>query len=340
MNVSYALIACCSILLAAVPASSAAAQNVDLVIKIVSSQSELPPAEWKVELLRATGEPLKGRTALEGQSARFKDLEPGFYMVCLYGRWGRRSCTSMDLTPKGQKPAEFTREIRAPAKFPNQSDLHRVHLWRLAIPDEARREWLLYIKAQRAGNRKQAIEHLQRAAEIYPEYVDAWSNLGALHQLNGDRQEAVRCLTRAAEIDPGNYSTWLNLAVSRISQQQFKLALSAALKAQSLRPGEALANFYLGLCHYYLRNLNAAKEFFARAASLDPASINSPQRFLAHIALARNRLSEALDQFRAYLRWHPNASDAADVRRTIRNLSVNLPSGSTLGRPRHGPSTR
>lgn len=315
----------CHVDLLALPtaADKSKGSPVELHCKIVAPTQERSHKLWRVELRKSTGEPARRSVASNGDTVRFKKLEPGIYSVCISGENNRSHCQSVDLVPpSGEIHYRFEKTIETPPAAVNQSDKHQVNASRLAIPDKAKRQLQLSEEAHHRGDRQQAIRHLETALEIYPKYADALNNLGTYYHRSGNYTRSIEYFRKATSIDPNLFAGWVNLAGSLLATGKFDKALEANRKAIGLRPGDALANSQMGINLYYQRQFAEARRYFQRVAVLDPYSANSPHLYLAHIALAEKSPREAEGFIRKHLELHPNSPQGSSLRQTLRNLAT------------------
>lgn len=59
----------------------------------------------------------------------------------------------------------------------------------------------------------EAIENLDKALELEPNYVKAIAQKGSTLAVMGEYEEALKCLDRALELDPDNFEAWFNKGV-------------------------------------------------------------------------------------------------------------------------------
>jgi cytochrome c-type biogenesis protein CcmH/NrfG len=304
------------------PAGQSTAPTVELKCKLVGRPGDSARSLWLIELRNAAGKPLRQAWRVVGSTVCFKNLLPGIYRVYLSGKGGRQSCESVDLTPApGEKSLEFAKKFQVPASAAPVPGHYQVNVGSLAIPEEALQEMQSSKKAQLGGDEDGMVLHLKRAIEIYPDYADAWNNLGAHYHMIGDYELSIRSFTRVTELNPDSYVGWMNLGSSLLATGRFKEALEAGEKALRLRPDDAIANSQLGLSHYYLYHYRDAKKYFKRVLDLDPAFASSPHLFLAQIAMGENSLKEAAEYLRGFLAYHPNAPNAPEVKQMLKALS-------------------
>jgi tetratricopeptide (TPR) repeat protein len=296
--------------------------QVELRCKILPNRADRGYKLWKVDLRKATGEPLRQAVEAGGGTVRFKNLQPAIYLVCLSGDKNRSRCQSVDLVPPpNQRTPVFEKSFEVPPQVTNRADAHGVSASRLGVPEKARREMLRSEEAQLRGDSEGAIRHLQRAVEIYSKYTEALNNLGTHYHRAGNYTRSIEYFSKVTQLDPRFFAGWVNLGGSLLAAGRFESALEANRKAVELRPDEALANSQLGMNYFYLRKFPEAKTYFEKVVSLDPSSAKSPQLFLAHIAFAERRPDEAEHQIRRYLELHPNSPQAASLRQTLQNLA-------------------
>lgn len=296
---------------------------VELKCKIVPGASDQSYKLWKVELRKNTGEPLRQAVGAGGETVRFKGLKAGIYILCLFGEKGRSRCESVDLIPAAnQTPQVFVKQIQAPPMPVHQKDSHQVSKSRLAIPDKAHKELIKSEESQLRGETQEALRHLERALELYPEYVDALNNLGTYHHRSANYDRSIKYFTRATELAPEFFAGWVNLGGSLLAVGRLEPALEANKQAIKLRPSDALANSQMGMSYFYMRRFDEAKQYFQKALSVDPSSANRPHLFLAHIAHVEGRPEEARTYIGNYLELHPNSPEAPHLRRTLQHLST------------------
>jgi tetratricopeptide (TPR) repeat protein len=309
---------------AQLPAPNRAA--VELKCKIVDSLGEQARTPWIIELRNAAGAPLRRALKMAGDTISFKNLLPGIYRIYLSGRGGRRSSQSVDLTPApDQSSAQFAKDLKTPKSSPPGSTQHAVNVRSLAIPKAALGEMKRAEKDQLSGNDPAMVRHLEQAIAIYPEYADAYNNLGAHYHRKGEYARSILFFTKVTELSPDFYVGWMNLGGSYLAAGRFREAAEANKKALSLGPDDPIANFQLGLSCYYLHENAEARKSFRRVLELDPALPNAPHLFLAHLAAAEKSYAEASEYLRQYLELHPYAPNAGDARQMMAALAEGLP---------------
>lgn len=259
---------------------------------------------------------------MAGDTVRFKNLLPGIYRIYLSGKGGRRRCESIDLTPAPQQRSlQVAKELQVPKSAEQVPGQFQVNVRTLAVPKEALQELRRSEKDQLDGNEEGMVQHLKQAVEVYPDYADAWNNLGAYYHRQGNFEQAILSFTKVTELKREFYVGWMNLGSSLLATGRFKEAVEANKMALSWGPNDAIANSQLGLSYYYLHDYAEAKKYLKRVLDLDPAYACSPQLFLAHIAMAEKSNDEARAYLRGFLEYHPNAPNAPEVRLILQHLS-------------------
>lgn len=97
-----------------------------------------------------------------------------------------------------------------------------------------------------SGALEEAQASLQGIVESHPEYVDAWSLLGGIQQMNGELAEAETSYVRAAELNPYRLVDRLNLVTVRIEQGKTEEAETILQRLLSSNPDHPGVNFLEG----------------------------------------------------------------------------------------------
>lgn len=297
-------------------------QAVELKCRIIGSPEVAPRSFWLVELRDSLGRPVNRAIRMIGETIRFKNLIPGIYRIHLSGNAGRRRSESIDLNlPPEQRSLQVARDVKVPAATAGGAADYQVSVRSLAVPKEAQAQMQRAEKAQFEGDSEEMLHSLEGAIELYPEYAEAWNNLGAYYHRKGSFEQSIRCFTRVTELRPGFYVGWMNLGGSLLAVGKFRESLNANQKAATLGPDDATAVSQLGLSHYYLREYPQARKCFLRVINMDPGFPEAPQLFLAQIAISEKSYAEAEEYLQSFLELHPNAPNVPQVKQTLAAIS-------------------
>jgi Tfp pilus assembly protein PilF len=297
--------------------------RVELDCRLASPSSGPGRRSWLVEVRKTNGEPLRILRKFGGDTARFKDLEPGIYIVCIGGDRGSKRCESVDLTPPASSRFfRFEKPLQAPPPALHQSDAHQVRLRQLSVSKKAWLEMGRWRLAQLRGKTREAIRHLERALQICPDFSEALNNLGVHYFGEHNYTKSVEYLQKATEADPDLYAAWVNLGSSLLATGKFNQALETAKRAYALQPEEASANSQLAMNYYYLRDYEEAKKYFEKVLQLDPQSATAPQLFLAQISIEQRKEAEAQQYIQSFLDLHPNLPQGPRLREVMKQVSA------------------
>lgn len=184
------------------------------------------------------------------------------------------------------------------------------------------------------GDYEQAIEAFQRAIDIYPQYADAYNDLGDCLFRQGRTDDALDAFLKASKLAPGDEKILYNLAVTQYKKGQLlkarttlekileinadnnralKLsiivneeigdldkAINYALKLSSNLPGDAKAQYMLGALYLDKEDYQKAEPYLKKAVSLD-ATLIEARINLGILHIKQNRCQDAIEQLQAVL---------------------------------------
>jgi Tfp pilus assembly protein PilF len=190
----------------------------------------------------------------------------------------------------------------------------------VSIPKKAREAYDLSVDLSRHGKTREAIEELKRAIAIYPEYFQAYNDLGVAYIKLDLIDDAIKVLERSATLDPKAFNPRLNLGIANVRRQDFPRAephLRAAIAIDSSLP---LAHLYLGITFWKTARAFDAEDEFTRALSLGGSDIAIAHYYLGQLYASKNRIADAVAELEAYLKQKPDSDDAQQARQKIAEL--------------------
>jgi tetratricopeptide (TPR) repeat protein len=189
------------------------------------------------------------------------------------------------------------------------------------VPAQARKEYerggaLL----QKTEQRKEGLEALKKAIDLFPSYFDALELLGTEYVKQQEYEPAISVLTKAVEVNRRSYQSLYALSVAQYNLKQLPPAVESMRRAITLNQGSANANLWLGMLLRQIGKLDEA-ETYLRQADKSAAS-KSPD---AHwqLALLFNQLKrykEAADELELFLKIQPDAKDTELIKKLIQRF--------------------
>lgn len=184
------------------------------------------------------------------------------------------------------------------------------------VPSKARKEYLRAEKSLKEGSPADAVQHLQKAVELFPGYVEAHNNLGTRYMLERKYERAVLEFKTAVDLDPSSTVPQSNLAVALVTLKRYDEAADAARRALATDSDSPQARYALGLAaagkgqctEAALGNLKAAAQKFPKA-----------HLAAATVLVCRRDPGAAATELRAYLA-SPGAENRPLVERWIGEL--------------------
>ena len=133
------------------------------------------------------------------------------------------------------------------------------------------------IELYRRNRDREAVETFRKAAELDPEYAEAYHRLGMAHVALGERKEAQEAFERAIKFyekrlkrEPKDVDALYRVADSYGRTGDYQKASESYRRAEKLRDPDASTYYDMGLVYNKLAKYEDAAKAFGKAVELDP----------------------------------------------------------------------
>jgi tetratricopeptide (TPR) repeat protein len=180
--------------------------------------------------------------------------------------------------------------------------------------EKARAEWLDQ-KPDRAQH------DLEKAVQIYPQYAEAWYQLGKLQEKSNPR-EARNSFSKAVAADPKFVLPYEHLATMAAVEGKWQELLDYTTHLLELDPrGTPRVWYYKALANTNLKNNKVAEASARKGLAMDPLHTEpNTEQLLAVILVADHDYAGALEHLRECLTYYPPGPNADLVKQQISQL--------------------
>lgn len=199
-----------------------------------------------------------------------------------------------------------------------------VSLVSLKAGKDARKAYERGLAAATHKKYSEAAKAFQAAVTAYPQYAQAWSDLGQAQLALLRPDEARVSWESALKSDPQYLKPYVQLARLAVTEERNQDALAITTRALELNPVEFPAiYFYNAVANFNLKNYDMAEKSVMQAIVHD-ANREMPvaESLLGSILAIKGDLGSAIDHLRKYLELSPLASDADVIRHKIAEIEL------------------
>ena len=165
-----------------------------------------------------------------------------------------------------------------------------------------------------------ALQHFQRAIEIYPEYATVYNNLGAVYSHLNDLPHEREAFQKAIDVDSHFAPAYVNLARVCLQEQDPARAESLLEKANQAAAKNAETMTLLAQAQLLNKHYDAVIET-SRNVHAIPHQNLAVIHYIAARAMERsNRPQDALVELQVFLTEEPEGARAQHVREEIAQL--------------------
>ena len=190
----------------------------------------------------------------------------------------------------------------------------------LEVPKKAKKEFKKARKAARKKKYEEALRRLQKATEIYPQYAEAFNEMGMIYRGQKQREEARQAFEQAIAADPNWVHSYVNLASLQQSANQPRKLLETSNRILQLYPTLGPGHFFHSVANLSMGRLEEAEKSALRADSREHPRVPQIHLVLARIYRHRGEWAKAEKQLRTFLKERPKASNADQIKAQIKKL--------------------
>ena len=180
--------------------------------------------------------------------------------------------------------------------------------------EKARSEWF-----DNKPDRSQ--RDLQKAVEQYPQYAEAWYQLGKLQEA-ANSPEAMNSFSKAIAADPNFAPPYEHLASVAAQNADWKVVLSATSRALELTPRGSIQVWYFhALGNFQIQKMDVAEASAKKSLSMDPLHMQTnTEQLLAVILSQKGDNAGALEHLHNCLTYFPPGPNLELVKQQIATL--------------------
>jgi hypothetical protein len=319
-----------SLVFALVPAQSRFA-----IIGSVRDPGGQPVATIRVSLLGENYQNL--RTVFADSSGRFqfRNLPQGIYTVRVEPAGTPYEEESQTIELQSMSPRRsgteepFAVDFRLRRKRGQVAEVSPGVIFVQEVPELAREEFKRGQAGLNGRNPEGAVQSLQKAIEIFPDYFLALELLGTEYVRRALFSEAVPVLMRATQVNPNAARSLYALGVANLKSNRSAEAISWLLRAEDKNPRNPNVHMMLGLAYGNLGSLADAEQAFKKANALGGgrSDVADVHFYLAGIYNRQRRYAEAIRELELFLKEAEGVKDRTQINRLIERLREKLRQG-------------
>ncbi len=189
------------------------------------------------------------------------------------------------------------------------------------VPKSALDQFKKALEAMDKGDGKQAIEKLNEAIELYPQFAEAYSELGTLYLKDGEIDKAGQAIQKTLQLNENNPTAQLNYGIVLLNQRKMYEAEKQLERVVLADDKVPTPHMYLGIALVGLNYPDYAEKEFLKAVNLkDDERVAQAHKYLGGIYWKKGNYKQAVGELEKYVELAPKASDAEKVRATIKQL--------------------
>ncbi len=158
---------------------------------------------------------------------------------------GTLSATESRTYLDSNDPLSFFHMRAESNRTPTPPSANPIPVTQLRIPSKALKEFERARKAFQSGEIRISAEHLQKAVQIYPDFIEAHNALGLRFVQIGEYQKAVTEHKIALSLDPRNAQTHQDLSLALLLLNRNQEAEAEARQALDLDPQPPASRYFL-----------------------------------------------------------------------------------------------
>lgn len=191
-----------------------------------------------------------------------------------------------------------------------------------AIPEDALKLYNEALEFSKTGDQKKAIEQLNAAVKIFPDYVAALNELGVQHMRMKELTKAEAFFKQAIKIAPEMFTPRLNYGVLLVQMKNYPKAVDELYKALQKNAASATGHLYIGRALVNLGSYDDAEKFLQLAVKYgnDKEEMAETHRYLGAVYIEKKQSQKAIQELEKYLTLAPNAKDATKISDIIKQL--------------------
>lgn len=275
--------------------------------------------------LMGSGGPVAEAIANEQCEADFFDVPAGSYHLIVSGQSIADTDSGMiemnppaaaELEVKVKRAGELEPNYSVPASaLVSASDL--------GIPARARKEVERACKLLGKLDLTDAEQSLRKAIAIYPDFAEAYNNLGVIYGRLGDREHEREALEKAIRINERLAPAYVNLGKMRIAAGDFASAETALNKASRFDPVDPATLILLAYSELMDRRFEEAVAASRKAHALDkPHSL--VHRLAANALEQEGQAAGAIAELALFLAEEPTGPRADAARKELAAVRATL----------------
>jgi tetratricopeptide (TPR) repeat protein len=186
----------------------------------------------------------------------------------------------------------------------------------LLAPKDAKKAYDKGLDAIKKRKFEDAQTNFEKAVEAYPKYAAAWYELGMLQTGQGKPDMARSYFDKALECDSKFVKPYLQISILELQASKWKSLADVTDKLVTLDPFDyPQAFFFNSVANYNLHNWEAAEKSAVAAERLDTRhALPKVSHILGMLLAMKKDYAGAAEEFKTYLKFAPDAEDAAKVR--------------------------
>jgi tetratricopeptide (TPR) repeat protein len=166
------------------------------------------------------------------------------------------------------------------------------------------------------------VKDFQKAVDLYPNYAEAWLNLGKLQSQMKSIEPARTAFEKSIAADSKLVPPYLELGLLYAAQSNWKQSSDYLDQALKLDPVDFPQAWYASaVAHYNLKDYDAAEKSGREAVKLDPKHANPRAAYLLGLILVENKdYAGAAAELTVYIQLAPDAPDLNQVKEQLAQI--------------------
>ena len=192
----------------------------------------------------------------------------------------------------------------------------------MMAPKDANKAYEHGLQALLKNKPDDAVKGFEKAVALYPNYAEAWLNLGKLRVQRKLVEPARTAFQMAIDADPKLVPSYLELGMLYAAEANWQRSGEVLDRAVKLDPVDFPQAWYAdSVAHYNLKNYDAAEKSAREAVKLDPKHANPRAEYLLGLVLAEKQdYAGAAIELAAYIAQSPDAPDLVQVKEQLAQI--------------------